>query len=768
MALINLGFIFFFFFIQINQVKNIFTPEYITDNKYPFVLPFSNYNYFNVLTNNKGLKINKEDGTNTFYNPLINYDKDAIYCDNKLNKSFLLYSEKLYSIYSKESISVIDISGNSNKFNYYGCITLMNDDDVFICGIKVNNGSKLAFLKKKTNNKNVEYFEYDIGNIEKVSCKFMNEDLICAMIIKEHIHFIYSSNFITDKNSKNNSFSLNYSQTDSGLYVNLALYDTTIVNIKILCKQEKEKDMKILCGFHDIKEIRELCFRNIVNNEKKERQALVNMAEIGKDEKKNLININVGQSEELEQKYLTFISNSNTFSKEDCSFSEFNNEYLFCCGIRDFIICYRLDNNYQIIRNFNISISGKNSYLSIMINKLCPIFIFMNNENKIYKYTICIPNCTNQKYSFFNSMNENRTKETKERLLNLFEIKTINTYLRFDNAPYDFGYFILNNSNDNKVIISSNIINIKNNDYIIDFIITNKEKITSQDIIIKYTVSFESDEAYSNQCQIIFNFLNISQCYHSCKTCSINIYGSSTSYHNCLECKDNYYPSPKLKTNCYTYNEKEINWYYDLSNSSFALCNMECKSCSGPSNNECTSCYNGAYLYSGHCQDKCESGYFPAIIKENDDYYYKCFACFENCETCLDKEKGNSTYMKCQTCKENYIKYKNNCYQIVNSTINSFIDPEKNNIESSCYQKFKLYIKEDSNKCIELSEKDEDYYISNNITGLLSRCHENCLSCDNGIIKDNSGKLISMECFSCKDLNDTNKSMIKFENNGFK
>ena len=130
--------------------------------------------------------------------------------------------------------------------------------------------------------------------------------------------------------------------------------------------------------------------------------------------------------------------------------------------------------------------------------------------------------------------------------------------------------------------------------------------------------------------------------------------------------------------------------------------------------------------------------------------------------------KKEITNMKCETCKDNYIKYENNCYEIKNSKIKSFYDPENDNIETSCYEKFKLYIKEDSNECINYSEANEGYYISNNITGLISKCHENCLSCDNGIIKDISDNLISMECLLCKDSNDINKSMIRYKNNCFK
>ena len=338
-------------------------------------------------------------------------------------------------------------------------------------------------------------------------------------------------------------------------------------------------------------------------------------------------------------------------------------------------------------------------------------------------------------------------------------------YLSFDDAPYDFGYFFLEKNSYIEKITNSSKIKISSNDYIIDFNITDREKINFNDIIINYTLSIDNDETYTKQCQIKFNF-PFALCYKSCDICSQDKYSTNNTNHNCEKCRENYYSSPIIKSNCYTLEEKEINWYFNKSNLSFGLCDEDCKSCSGPSKNECLSCYNNSYLYLGKCQNQCDSGYFGELINDNDNYYYNCSKCYENCETC--NEKGNSTNMKCETCKDNYIKYENNCYEIKNSKIKSFYDPENDNIETSCYEKFKLYIKEDSNEYINYSEANEGYYISNNITGLISKCHENCLSCDNGIIKDISDNLISMECLLCKDSNDINKSMIRYKNNCFK
>ena len=133
---------------------------------------------------------------------------------------------------------------------------------------------------------------------------------------------------------------------------------------------------------------------------------------------------------------------------------------------------------------------------------------------------------------------------------------------------------------------------------------------------------------------------------------------------------------------------KYDNWYFDENKLSFGLCFEECQTCSGPSINECLSCKMGKYLYLGYCLNQCPSGYSPKIIDNNNqiNFYYQCYLeCYENCETCSGI--GYFKEMKCIACKENYIKYKNNCYNIVDSKIKNFYDPENNNEESSYNRK---------------------------------------------------------------------------------
>ena len=151
----------------------------------------------------------------------------------------------------------------------------------------------------------------------------------------------------------------------------------------------------------------------------------------------------------------------------------------------------------------------------------------------------------------------------------------------------------------------------------------------------------------------------------------------------------------------------------------------------------------------------CSEGYFPILTKLNDlEHYFVCDKCYENCQTC--SMGGDAQKINCKTCKENQIKYNDSCFDIANNTTKSFYEPESNDSYiTSCNEKFGKYIKEDSNECIHLPNEEEGYYISNNITGLLLNCHDNCLSCKNGPNKNIYEDIQSMECISCKDLKDS-------------
>ena len=269
------------------------------------------------------------------------------------------------------------------------------------------------------------------------------------------------------------------------------------------------------------------------------------------------------------------------------------------------------------------------------------------------------------------------------------------------NEYTEYGNFQLNGE-----FIYKNRINIlDSNNYILDFIRNDKEITRERNITLSYYVSVEYEEAYSKTCEIK---LILKTCYKSCKKCTVDSNKSNETQHNCIECKSDYYKFPENPGNCYSKSEKKINWYFDNGNSIFGLCNEKCISCSSRDN--CIYCSNGLYLYNGDCLEECPSGYFPKSEQVEQNTYYICEKCYQNCKNC--SEKGISEEMKCDTCKEGHIKYNNNCYKIENSFIKSFSEPESSKL-SSCYEKFQLYIKEDSNECIPLPNEIEGYYVSN-------------------------------------------------------
>ena len=541
MSIINL--ILILHFIELNHMEIIFSPRYIIDDKYPFIINYPNNEYYYIIASKKDIKAKKENGNIIIQSHNFEFSNETIYCVDKYNNVHLFHPQKFYTIVinnvDDHFISIYETSSSPFNFNYFGSITLN-----YLFGIYGININKFVFFKKEDN----VIFEYNVVGIRKISCKLLGEqNFVCAAII-DNKYQIYLFNF--DHNN-DNYFCITCEKKDTNEYLNLALYDTTSVNTKILCQNFNNI---LICHFIQL--------------------TLLSTAPIS------------GMLKEIGNQNLTFILGSNDFYERDCNFCQFNGEYLFCCGIKNSIICYRIKkSNYSIIKKFNIPINQRNSYLSIITYSIWAIFVFMNNEDKVYEYRIYVPNCNNKEYSIFDILIENKKNLSLGRLEYLFEVKTNNIFLKFDNAPYDFGYFLLNQ---NTTIDNSNYINILNNDYSIDFIITNKGKINFTIIDINYTVSVEHSEAYTNQCYIKFNFPSI-PCFNSCETCYINIYGSNNTNHNCIICKDNYYPSPIIKTNCYMKNETEKNWYFEPSQKIFDLCDKECESCSGPLNNQCLS-----------------------------------------------------------------------------------------------------------------------------------------------------------------------------------
>ena len=174
----------------------------------------------------------------------------------------------------------------------------------------------------------------------------------------------------------------------------------------------------------------------------------------------------------------------------------------------------------------------------------------------------------------------------------------------------------------------------------------------------------EDDEAYRTKCYINFTF---KFCYHSCEKCYLDINNSNDKYHNCINCNINYYPSPSNKSNCFSIEEKEINWYLDLVNSEFYFCHEKCRSCIGPSEFNCSSCYNGYYLDNNFCTSNYSESYFSINTEINSSSYL--YSCPHNYEI-----RDNKCIFKSFYSETSFIEFKN---QIRSENISSFTNSSK-------------------------------------------------------------------------------------------
>ena len=231
---------------------------------------------------------------------------------------------------------------------------------------------------------------------------------------------------------------------------------------------------------------------------------------------------------------------------------------------------------------------------------------------------------------------------------------------------------------------------------------------------------------------------------YSCKGCIFDINNSNNTNHNCINCKEElfFYPYSEKPNNCYNKSEMKDNfkqWYFNKTKRSFEKCDSICKTCFGTNNDNCLSCMNESlYAYQGKCLSDCPIGTFSSL---DDDGNKICQNCYPNCADCL--EFGNSTDMKCSSCSEDKIRYKQNCLIIYDNETKSFYNPETKTDITSCLQLYSKYILENTNECIDKPE--ERFYISNDLTGLLSPCHYSCRTCSNKLIDNNEN------CIRCED-----------------
>ena len=532
-------------FAQANpQIKQ--NPIFLINSKKPFIL-YTNNDYYYVTTIGKDLKIEKNSGNIIAQKENQAVDDTIIFVADNLYNNFVYNSKRLYSIVYEPFISykpnTIDEKDEYNNSQVVGFISINNSQND-----KIGYGYyKNDYLIFTTNLK--FYGKLYIPNIKnyKVICKFIEGEIYICGVINEsqfELYFLkYHINPSAPKDTSKNSLDIIKNYTFDR-FSSFGLYDTYINNIKLFCSQ---KSQNITCKFIQI----------TIN----EANSICNYRILGED---NLV-----------------FTSSNNFTENNCYISKFNNEYLFCCSFIDFIKCFKINiTTHEKIKEFEISILGDNSYLTIKNNNVYATLFFMNNYNNynsIYEYYIYIPKCGNKNYNIFNN------EKDLEKISNLFSIETNKYYFEITSMFDEFGYFTLNNNR-----ISQRTL-INNDTDILGFTVTNNDS-TNFSFTVDYSVTVEDDEAYIAQCQITINY---KYCYHSCHNCTEDINNSNNEQHNCIKCKNNYYKSPENPNNCYSLDEKKINWYFDSINSQFDFCHDNCScSCNGPNIYNCSSCSN--------------------------------------------------------------------------------------------------------------------------------------------------------------------------------
>lgn len=257
------------------------------------------------------------------------------------------------------------------------------------------------------------------------------------------------------------------------------------------------------------------------------------------------------------------------------------------------------------------------------------------------------------------------------------------------------------------------------------------------DIKTDYCLSCEPSKYLSNE--------------NKCVSCDVQCKGCSNSSDNCINCADNYF---YFENKCI--NECPNEFYLDKTDFKCKNCSSLCKTCFGPLDNQCDSCFNsqlliekqcfpcsetcstcfglfsnqclrcknGLYLENNQCKEFCSKNYFLDQIT-----FKSCIKCHEKCDDCL----GN-TERDCRNCKNPF---------------DYFRTVEQNLNLGQCYSKCPINSVSNPRtmKCEEKCESDQ--YININLNTCMN-CHLICENCTGPT---------AFDCITCRD-----KLKIKFLN----
>ena len=698
-----------FLFILTNEAI-INNPKVIEDYYYYYYYNYYNYNitYTNPLIYFSNEKIN-------FYFSGQFYTQNITTREVRYISTFCNYSSPYLLIRTDDTSKPLYIYSSGSQY----LISISNRDcySLNITGLEFPSETSYINYMNETGYSPLENTPIDgLDEITGLRCKSLNnEKIIYGKVSSNEIIFTFIQKKVSETLSScsmedyitcnviANSAYLCALICNSNLYIKLFVYQTKEANIEDVCEMKevfseqisfmsshtgammvdgKNENTKIICAKNkDDITMECFLFRYDFSEE------LLTIDEV-KDEsdfpikniKINNYNLVLTYEEQINFSFSLYENNN-----DQCVLKEsILDEYLLCCGGTGIVTCGRMDKFCNFIDSFSFTNNGIKTQLDFIVYSSYINLFYMNeityNDtkiNKLYEYTIILPSCVDKAYSViplhsFNDFLYNLVRQ---------EMNT-NYYIEFKNIPTDYGNLTVNDeiidlNNTNKIFVD----NYKK----FEFISLSEE--TVKNFEIKYLISIK--ETFSSEC---FVYLNILECYKSCKTCTKSGEESTAENHNCKpnSCNDNYYLDPDINTNCWRFDEGKSNWYLDYDQNKYLYCNDSCASCDGPTDSDCLSCKSNnalKYLANKKCYNKCPDGFYPSSQSSG---YFKCEPCFETCGTCSE-EGGDINNMKCNSCKENTISFRQNCFFQFDSSQKSFIMPGTNTI-SSCYEEFDLFI----------------------------------------------------------------------------
>ena len=622
----------------------------LTGAKYPIIFN-ANEQYYNLLTQGHYYIIHKETDEIKNGNEIINYEIPFLFFLNERDEYFL---------YTETTIYQLDADDNNEIYDFYE-VSQITDDIKFygyILDEEPSEDYKEVILYGKTSNDlyfnytskgvayNVEYsFKGNLG--ENLSCKkYEKNKYICAFNSDNLFRLCL---FICLDNSCSEGKCLNDPDTK---YSSGFLYDSLNNDIKVLCAKHSD-----------------------IN---KMQWTYINITQL---DSYDII---------IHSSYFDLSSNYDSkicFTK-DCLFTQIFSEYLLCCGCLDYVICTRLDYNFNKISSFSYNadeIEGRNSYLTILNNGFYASIFFLNEDkgNILYKKNIYPPLC--------NNISREINTET------MIEINVEDLFERKIDTQY---FLVFNEYNTGKLTIKKDGLNISKNtrytlingENVYQFILNNGISL-GNDLNIIYTVSIT--ESYSATCSIDlltlnYNTLKTEVTYSQYNIMTSNIISETIKIQNTG--KTDLIKEVTINTlNTFgisdTFNSiktwKTNNNYIDTTQ---IICYTNCKSCDGISNiNEndeiinqnCIECKDDYHFVfnTKNCFNNSilEQGYYLSL---NDSKYHKC----------------NN---QCKTCKENSDENNPNCLSCFNNT---FLFVLNNSCINSCPYNYE--INNEHNKCI--------------------------------------------------------------------